>query len=511
MTIIREVSLQEKHLVVFPSFFWGHARPLCTLVARAVKLRPQTKVTYLTFPSYHARVLAEIARDFQPEEAHLKDSIRVVSIEEDIEGEQTSGAPGAFKSAWGKLLECQGLTCAKTGESVGAVAVPPSAALIDFFAVDAYEMAREISGRTIPLYAWFAGSTNSALFLFGNDLRPVVEAEATHSGLPFHEVGYKMLGTVTGGVVRSSCMPSMYDYEFHPQEYCMTPKLAGVIVRIPSMLKTSDGLVTFDAADFQPEATARMRQLLEQTCRKAFYAGPLLPSGAQAASSETRNSSNGNEIMSFLDEMIKSRGERSVIYISFGSLFWPRDPAKIAAVIEVIIEYNIPFIMSHAATFKTPLSDDLLAKIAAYGHGIVSNWVPQQAVLHHLATGWYLSHGGHNSNLEAILAGVPMIVWPVDVDQPFNAIHLSETLDVAYELIEVRHGTGLGKIYRDGRVPVGTIDAVKEEARAILEKAFGEDGTAKRARLQPLRMKLQAAWSEDGIARREVEAFLDEL
>ena len=103
------------------------------------------------------------------------------------------------------------------------------------------------------------------------------------------------------------------------------------------------------------------------------------------------------------------------------------------------------------------------------------------------------------------------IVWPVDADQPLNAIHMSENLDIAYELIEVRHGTGLGKIYRNGRTPIGTIDAVKAETREVLDRAFGEDGAKKRENLLAFRKPLQTAWAEDGVARRDVEAFLDEI
>ena len=90
-------------------------------------------------------------------------------------------------------------------------------------------------------------------------------------------------------------------------------------------------------------------------------------------------------------------------------------------------------------------------------------------------------------------------------------MHLSETLNVAYELIEVRHGTGAGKIYRNGRTPIGTIDAVKAEVRDVLERAFGEDGAQKRANLLELRKTLQAAWAEGGVAQREVEELLDEI
>ena len=103
------------------------------------------------------------------------------------------------------------------------------------------------------------------------------------------------------------------------------------------------------------------------------------------------------------------------------------------------------------------------------------------------------------------------ILWPISADQPVNAIYLSEALDVAYELIEVRHGSGAGTIYRNGRTPIGTVEAVKAELRDVLDRALGEDGAKKRENLLTFRKTLQTAWAEDGVARRDVEAFLDEI
>ena len=127
------------------------------------------------------------------------------------------------------------------------------------------------------------------------------------------------------------------------------------------------------------------------------------------------------------------------------------------------------------------------------------------------ATGWFLSHGGFNSTLEAINAGVPLIGWPFIGDQPLNTIHLTETLDTGYELLEVRTGHGLRPIYRHGKTPTGTAEAVRAEATDVLKRAFGEEGMAKRARLLALKERLDAAWGKGGASRKDVEAFLDTL
>ncbi len=92
-----------------------------------------------------------------------------------------------------------------------------------------------------------------------------------------------------------------------------------------------------------------------------------------------------------------------------------------------------------------------------------------------------------------------------------NAVHLSANLDVAYELVEVRHGSGLGTIYRTGKTPSGTIDAVKAEFTNVLDRAFGRDGEDKRVRLQTLKATLEGAWKEDGVARRDVRQLLESI
>ncbi|KAI0821625.1 UDP-Glycosyltransferase/glycogen phosphorylase [Trametes gibbosa] len=494
---------EEKHLVVFSSQFWGHARPLSTFVARLVKLRPVC-VTFLALESFHSRVEAEVGRGFQPDEECIASKIRIISLKEGTEPHETSGAPGAFKEAWKKLCNDEPLICAKTSVQFDSLPVRPSAALLDFFAVDAYEAIREVSGSALKVYAWYASAMLSFFQILGQDPLDMLNAEAARTGRTFEDVAHEMFSTFSGRLVESPCIPTLHDYEMHPQEEVHKS-------RGDEDAEQVNGLVTFDAANYYPHATTAIRQWFENSSQKVFFAGPLLPSGEQVVANEKTLSRDRGDIVAFLDDKLDSHGEKSTLYISFGSLFWPCDPAKIWAVLDVIMEKNVPFIMSHGTRYAGPIPNDIKGKVAAYNNAIMSDWVPQQALLEHPAIGWFLTHGGHNGTLEAIMAGVPMIVWPISGDQPMNAIYLSEQAKIAYELIEVRHGIGLGKIYRNGYTPVGTIDAVKEEVRGVLDQAFGADGAEKRARLQALRHTLQAAWGEDGVARHETIAFFDEI
>jgi hypothetical protein len=47
-------------------------------------------------------------------------------------------------------------------------------------------------------------------------------------------------------------------------------------------------------------------------------------------------------------------------------------------------------------------------------------WAPQLDVLTHPSIGGFFTHGGWNSTIEGIAAGVPMLGWPYFSDQPMN-------------------------------------------------------------------------------------------
>ena len=103
------------------------------------------------------------------------------------------------------------------------------------------------------------------------------------------------------------------------------------------------------------------------------------------------------------------------------------------------------------------------------------------------------------------------ILWPFAGDQPHNAVHVSENLKIGYELLEVRTGHGLKPILRKGYTPIGTVEAVKKEAREVLSNAFGEDGAQKRERLQVLQKAVNQEWKEGGGALRDTILFLDSI
>jgi hypothetical protein len=100
------------------------------------------------------------------------------------------------------------------------------------------------------------------------------------------------------------------------------------------------------------------------------------------------------------------------------------------------------------------------------------------------------------------------ICWPFAADQPTAAVHLSENLNVAFELFQVRTGDGLKPLHRNGLTPTGTREAVGIEIRQTIDSCRGEKGQEMRSNAEKFKVKYAKAWEEDGIARREVRKFL---
>ncbi|OBZ67123.1 Anthocyanidin 3-O-glucosyltransferase [Grifola frondosa] len=482
------MTVSSKHIVVFSYDVWGHSRPMCTLVAQMVRLR-MIVVTFFTTVALYDRIKSEISRSFEPGEEHLLDRIRVIALQKNPQeyfGGDTLDT--AFEDTYSKLISEEPLTCVKTGTSYNSVR-SPDAAIVDFFATVPFNAAKKLNKKSAKVFAWVPGATNILFYFFGigpggeerRNLAAKVEAEVKRSGRPFNSVAMEVLFGSDGSVVRVPGLPPMYDHEYHPQDFTFPEDFAAKIVLMAQgTLEASDGVLLLSAEAYEPECVAAVREWFAQTSRSVTVCGPLLPSGKNAAAHEKQQSSEGSEIQKFLDSILESHGAHSLLYISFGSMFWPARPDVIWAFLDVVMELKIPFILSHASPLAV-VPEEVSRKVREYRLGLLSPWTPQQTILDHSATGW------HATNILALRRGPAT-----------QCRALTHNLDAAYELIEVRTGKGLLPILRTGYTPIGTPEAVRNEAKDVLTKAFGEDGERKRAKLQALKKALAESWAEDG-------------
>ena len=79
------------------------------------------------------------------------------------------------------------------------------------------------------------------------------------------------------------------------------------------------------------------------------------------------------------------------------------------------------------------LLDGFLDRTQGWGL-VVQSWVPQVAILGHVAVGGFVSHCGWNSTLESIWFGVPILAWPLYAEQKLKAFQLVRDCSLALEL-----------------------------------------------------------------------------
>ena len=101
------------------------------------------------------------------------------------------------------------------------------------------------------------------------------------------------------------------------------------------------------------------------------------------------------------------------------------------------------------------------------------------------------------------------ICWPITADQPAAAAHLTENLNVAFELFQVRTGNGLKPLARNGLTPEGTREAVGIEIRQTIDLCRSGKGQEMRSDANKFKVKFAKAWEEDG--RQEIRRFLHNM
>ncbi|ORX39269.1 hypothetical protein BD324DRAFT_322110 [Kockovaella imperatae] len=144
---------------------------------------------------------------------------------------------------------------------------------------------------------------------------------------------------------------------------------------------------------------------LDRHFKHVYQVGPQLP---PVVRDEWSVEAKQGECKEYLD----SSPERSVIYISFGSVLYAPSLDQIGTLLDVFEEIGSRYIIAEGnapAEIKTMLRSRVGQGL---DKGLFVTWAPQRAILSHKATKLFVTHGGSNSAMEAMLFKVPMIQWP---------------------------------------------------------------------------------------------------
>ncbi|XP_038984599.1 cyanidin 3-O-rutinoside 5-O-glucosyltransferase-like [Phoenix dactylifera] len=221
--------------------------------------------------------------------------------------------------------------------------------------------------------------------------------------------------------------------------------------------------------------------------------GPLLPS-------ESTRDKNAEKLTLAADlfepdrkaymEWLDTKPERSVVYVSFGSLFVARKK-QLEEILLGLKECGRQYLL---VVRKDNRGEGV--ELVEEENGMVVEWCSQTRVLSHPSVGCFVTHCGWNSSLESLACGVPTVAVPQKWDQRMNAW-----------MAEAAWETGIrGELNEEG-VLEGS------ELRRCLEVVMGEGevGVEIRRRAEIWRNNVREAIKDGGSSDRNLKAFVEEV
>ncbi|KAL2335848.1 hypothetical protein Fmac_010294 [Flemingia macrophylla] len=409
---------QQETIVLYPAPGMGHIVSMVELAKLLHQNHLSTTVLltagYMDRPSIHAYIRRISA-------AHPSISfLRLPHIPPPPPG--PSIAAKAFGFIRGNAANVAS-TLAQISNSSAAI----KAFVIDLFCTSAMEAA---SSMRIPVYYFFtSGAAVLALFSYF----PKIHQEA--AGASFKDLVGVELRVPGNAPLKAVHMPEPMLDTNDPAYWDM--------LEFCTRLPEARGILVNSFPELEPLA---VKAVAEGSCfpnptraPSVYYIGPLI---AQPHQSDVGRDS--EECLSWLDE----QPSKSVVYLCFGScgslsvaqlreiakalensgqrFLWvvkkpPQDEgAKRLQVHETALEFDLESVLPSGFMERTS------------GRGlVVRSWAPQVEVLSRDSVGVFVSHCGWNSVLEAVVAGVPMVAWPLYAEQHVNRHVMVDDMKVA--------------------------------------------------------------------------------
>ncbi|XP_074380938.1 nuatigenin 3-beta-glucosyltransferase-like [Apium graveolens] len=200
------------------------------------------------------------------------------------------------------------------------------------------------------------------------------------------------------------------------QEHVKVKTRFGELIKaIKESEQKSYGLVHHTFYELEPAYADHYGEI--KNC-KFWHIGPIFQFFKKAETFST-SSSEQHYSLSWLD----TQNPGSVLYICFGSMvrFSDAQLTEIALALEASKIQFIWVVRKSVDNQEKWLPSGFEQRILKNNKGlIVREWVPQVKILDHPSTGGFLTHCGWNSVLEAVVAGVPLVTWPLFAEHFYN-------------------------------------------------------------------------------------------
>ncbi|XP_062107037.1 UDP-glycosyltransferase 82A1 [Humulus lupulus] len=193
----------------------------------------------------------------------------------------------------------------------------------------------------------------------------------------------------------------------------------------------------------------------------------VLPIGPLCKNSTTKNPSFWEEDNSCLDWLDKQK-PNSVIYISFGSWVSPIGESKVRTLAMALESLGHFFIWVLGNSWTAGLPVGFEERIS--NRGKIVSWAPQMEVLKHRAVGFYLTHCGWNSTMEAIQSQKRLLCYPIAGDQFVNCNYIVKVWRIGVRI----NGVGL-KDVEEGLRKIVEDKEMGMRLKKMYERTMGDE------------------------------------
>ncbi|XP_028753442.1 hydroquinone glucosyltransferase-like [Neltuma alba] len=340
-----------------------------------------------------------------------------------------------------------------------------AAIVADPFAIEVLSFAKELN-TLFFIYSYSAASTLSFCLCL-----PTLHDEISGE-----------FGDVPDPIQIPGCVP-LYGGDFPDPVQNRSSEAYTMFLQQSKTLLSVDGILVNSFTEMEERAARALTQK-GNGYPPVYPIGPITQTGSNCEEK-------GSECLKWLENQPPS----SVLYVSFGSggTLSQDQINELAFGLEhsgkkFLWVLRVPSNLVNAAylgsTNENPLDflpEGFLKRTREQGF-VIPSWVPQVSILSHGSVGGFLSHCGWNSTLESVQKGVPLMAWPLFVEQKMNAALLTDGLNVALR----------PKVNENGIVE-------REEIAKLAESLMeGEEGKEIRKRMKDLRGASSNAHKEDG-------------
>jgi hypothetical protein len=463
-----------KSVVLYPGLGIGHLTPMVELAKVFLQHGAAVTVALVEPPIKSPEFSAAVARAAASNPSVTFHVLPPPPQPAAPAGDSSSSGDGTIADRILKMFNYLRAMCAPLRDFLRSLPAV-DALVLDMFCGDALDVAAELK---LPVYYFYA-SAATALAVFVNFAR----TPSSFEGLGDAPVSFPGA-------------PPLKASDF-PKEAVDGSPSAKAILRPLYRIPEADGILVNTFESLETQAVRALRDgvcVPDHSTPPVYCIGPLVSGGGEKE----------HECLRWLD----TQPDSSVVFLSFGSMgaFPKKQLEEIANGLERSGQKFLWVVRSPrnpegkpAEPLPEPDLDALLPQgflERTKGFGlVVKSWAPQVDVLRHRATGAFVTHCGWNSTLEGIVAGLPLLCWPMYAEQRMNKVFLVEEMKLGVEM----------KGYDEEVVKA---EEVETKVKWVMES---EDGQALRERMAELKERAAEALGEGGSSHAAFVQFLKDL